>query len=133
MVKKEERKKHSDDIDFEIKFYEGILKEQPDFIEALMALGDLYTKKGMIREGLAIDHRLLKLKPRDPIVLYNLACSYSLGGDIDQALSTMKSAVENGYDDFEYLFEDKDLENLKRDARFKQYMEVLIKKRNKPD
>lgn len=127
-MKKEEKKK-SGDINFEIKFYEGILKEQPDFIEALMALGDLYTKKGMIKEGLEIDLRLLSLKPNDPIVLYNLACSYSLGGNIEEALKTIQAAIDNGYDDLEYLLGDEDLENLRSDPRFKEYIEVLNKKK----
>ena len=33
-----------EDIDFEIAFYESILKDTPNFIEALSAIGDLYTR-----------------------------------------------------------------------------------------
>jgi uncharacterized protein HemY len=36
-----------EDIDFEIAFYENILKDTPNFIEALSAIGDLYTRAGL--------------------------------------------------------------------------------------
>ena len=39
-------KPKQDDTDFEIRFYESLLEKKPDFIEALAALGDLYTHKG---------------------------------------------------------------------------------------
>ena len=111
-------KKDKDDIDFEIQFYESILKERPCFVEALMALGDLYTKKGLHAEGLRIDERLYQLKADDPLVLYNLTCSYSLLNKIDSAFRTLKEALENGYDDINYLVADPDLENLRKDYRF---------------
>ena len=45
----------SDNTDFEIRFYEGILEKKKDFIQALMALGNLYTAKGRYKEGLEVD------------------------------------------------------------------------------
>lgn len=116
------------DIDFEIKFYEGILKKHPDFIENLAALGDLYTKKGLYKKGLKIDQKLAKKKPHDPIILYNLACSYSLVEDLDKALETLKKAIKCGYEDICYLEKDKDLKNLHKDQRFKRYISQLKKK-----
>ncbi len=124
------KKKKVDDTDFEIAFYEGIIHKQPNFIEALGALGDLYTKKGDYHKGLVIDEKLAQLKPDDPIVLYNLACSYSLLKDIDKALDVIKQAVKCGYDEFEYLLEDEDLTNLQKDPRFKRYI-TRIQTQNK--
>ena len=113
--------KKAEDFDFELNFYEKILERKPDFIEALMALGDLYTKKGKHEEGLKIDQRLARLRPEDDTVLYNLACSYSLMNNVDEALVTIKRAIENGYDNMEYLERDDDLDNLRRDQRFKEF------------
>ncbi len=111
-----------EDIDFEITFYNGLLEKNPNFAEALVALGDLYTKAGMYAEGLAIDEQLVQLKPDDPIVLYNLACSYSLLEDIDKAFRAVKKAVNRGYYDFRHLEKDDDLTNLRKDRRFQQYL-----------
>ena len=109
------------DDSFEIEFYEGVLRRSPDFIEALSALGDLYTRDGRYEDGLKIDKRLARMRPDDPIVLYNLACSYSLLGDVDKSFVSVKRALALGYDDLEYLQQDMDLENLHSDKKFQDY------------
>lgn len=122
-------KKNVNDVDFQICFYENILNEAPDFIEALIALGDLYTCKGMIAEGLAVDIKLSHLRPDDAIILYNLACSYSLSREIDKAFGVMKLALECGYDDFAFLQGDEDLEPLRQDVRFQEYFQGYCRKK----
>lgn len=111
-----------EDIEFEIAFYNGLIERDPDFAAALVALGELYTNVGMYEEGLAVDEKLVQLKPDDPIVLYNLGCSYSLLGFIDKAYRSVKKAVNCGYSDFEHLQQDEDLTNLRKDRRFQQYL-----------
>lgn len=115
-VKKSARRK-----DFEIRFYENILKERPDCVNVLIPLGDAYTRKGFYQEGLAVDRKLVKLKPNDPIVYYNLACSLSLCGQQKEALETLKKAVLFGYDDFEYMRKDADLANVRKLPGFKTF------------
>ena len=123
------RKRKKDlDRDFEIQFFEGVLKRQPDFTEALFALGDLYTQKGLYQKGLEIDQKLAELCPEEPTVFYNLACSYSLLNDVELALENLKRAVDFGYDDFRHLQRDGDLENLRKDDRFQQYFSTLSNK-----
>lgn len=119
---------NKDDVAFEISFYNGLIQKNPDFIEALVALGDLYTRAGMYREGLKIDEKLVQLKPDDPVVLYNLACSYSLLKDIDKAFRAFKKAINCGYLDFEHLEQDADLDNLRKDRRFQQYLARIKEK-----
>lgn len=111
--------------DFEIIFYENLIKDRPNFIQALSCLGDAYTRKGFIREGLEIDKKLVTLKPEDPIVHYNFACSFSLLGDLEQALAELKKAVLLGYDDFPYILEDPDLENVRKHPKFQEFFQKL--------
>ena len=119
---------NNNDIDFEIRFYENILRESPDFIETMMALADLYTKKGLYREGLELDERLSRLRPEEPVIFYNLACSYSLLNDQYAALNAIRRAIELGYDDFEHLYNDKDLASLMADEQFRAYLKDVQKK-----
>ena len=123
-----EKKKLDKDADFEIQFYESILRNAPDFIEALIALGDLYTRRGWYAKGLDIDRKLSALRPEDPFILYNLACSYSLVNDIPRSLATIKFAIRLGYDHLDYLEKDPDLTNLRQDQRFKTFLARLRKK-----
>ena len=107
-----------EDLDFQMVFYESILKENPAFVEALIALGEIYTKKGMYDKGLKIDKKLSKLRPDNPIVHYNLACSLSLLGELSNSFKAIKRAIDLGYNDFIFMNNDPDLANLRRDERF---------------
>lgn len=105
--------------DLEIRFYESLTKERPNFIQALISLGNAYTSKGFYKEGLAVDRRLVQLKPEDPIIHYNLACSLSLLGEVEEAYTQLKKAVLLGYDEFSYILQDPDLENVRQHESFK--------------
>jgi len=114
-----------DEDDFCIPFYESILEEKPDFAECLMFLGNAYTKRGLYQDGLEVDLRLIGLRPRDPIVHYNLACSYSLLGDVEAAVEALARAKEHGYLDFKHMAEDSDLDNVRDDPRYKQLLSAM--------
>lgn len=112
-------------LEFEVAFYERLLEEQPNFVDALMALGEAYTRGGFYEKGFAVDQRLIQLKAHDPVVWYNLACSLSLLKRFDEALTSLRRALELGYDDFEYLGTDPDLQALRQSPQFRRFLETL--------
>ena len=99
-------------VDFEISFYEGVVKEKPNYVEALIPLAEAYTRKGLFEKGLEIDLRLSKLCREDPVVHYNLACSLALTGKPKQALTALHVAIRLGYSDFAHMRKDEDLKSL---------------------
>ena len=113
--------------DFILWFFEGIIEENPNYIDCLMYLGNAYTANRMYEEGLQVDLKLSRLRPNDPTVNYNLACSYALLKNIDASLDALEKAVELGYNDVCHIERDKDLAHLRADDRFKR----LIKKMKK--
>ena len=114
-------------IDFEIGFFEKVVQRDPDDVESLMILGNNYTLRGDYRRGLEIDLRLSAVRPRDPIVQYNLACSYSLLGNPDEAVASLEAAIALGYRDFEFMRKDRDLDPIRKDARFQRLVESLAR------
>ncbi|MCK4908595.1 MAG: redoxin domain-containing protein [Planctomycetes bacterium] len=54
-----------------------------------------------------------------PNIWYNLACAYSRCQKIDDAFNALKKAVDLGYKDFDWMKKDEDLENIRKDKRFK--------------
>lgn len=106
---------------FELDFYESILAKRPEHLGTLEALGHLYTELGEAEKGLAIDKRIVKLKPKSAVAHYNLACSYSLLQIISKAFKTLRLAAELGYDDWEHLDHDDDLANLRADSRYEEF------------
>ena len=113
-------------LEFEIRFYERLLNEHPNFPEALAALGNSYTRSGLYDKGLALDLQLIRLRPRDPFAWYNLACSYALTKRSDEALKTLNRAVELGYDDFSYLMKDPDLASVRHSPALKQLLKAHL-------
>lgn len=115
------------DIQFEIAFFERLIQSNPDFTDALIPLAELYTHMGEYKKGLAIDKRLARLKKKDATVFYNLACSYSLLTMLDESCEALLHAVELGYADIAHMYNDKDLENLRHDKRFKKIVSEMKK------
>ncbi|MCK4993668.1 MAG: tetratricopeptide repeat protein [Candidatus Omnitrophica bacterium] len=107
-------------MDFEIEFFEKLIKENPDFVDVLIPLAEAYTKAGNYGKGLVVDKRLSELRPDDAIVHYNLACSFSLMTNINEAMEALKKAVNFGYDDFDYMSIDQDLLNVRNDSSYKE-------------
>ena len=109
-------------LDFELDFFAAILARRPDYVDVLRIMGNNLTLKGRYAQGLQIDKRLVQLRPNDPLAHYNLACSYALLRRPDQALKMLRRAVELGYRDFRYMREDRDLESVRQDPRFRQLL-----------
>jgi tetratricopeptide (TPR) repeat protein len=102
------------DLDVKISFLEGVAARDPNFVEALQILGDHYTQRGRFAESLKVDLQLSSLEPRNPLVFYNLACSYALNSEFDQAASSLDKALALGYRDFKWLARDPDLRQLRK-------------------
>jgi len=109
-------------VDFEMGFFGDILQRHPDYVDALRVMGTLLTMKGRHRDGLEVDRRLVRLRPKDALAHYNLACSYALLKRADQALLALRKALEMGYRDFRYMRQDRDLEYIRSDPRYKQLL-----------
>ncbi len=109
-------------LDFELEFFASVLSELPGFIDVLRAHGNNLTLKGRFEDGMTVDKRLIQLRPGDYLAHYNLACSLALLKQPEQALKTLRKAVELGYRDFRYMKQDRDLEAIRRDPRFKQLL-----------
>ena len=108
------------DLDIEIGFIEGVIRRDPEFIEALQILGDDYTRRGRFAEGLKLDERLARLRPDDALVHYNLACSCSLTGQFAAAAAALDRALDLGYRDFKWLAKDPDLTPFRKHALYKK-------------
>ena len=121
-----------EDLEFEIKFFEGIAHHDPDYIEALQILGDAYTKTGQWEKGLKIDKQLAKLCPDNALVFYNLACSHSLLKHPDEAFAALQQAIQLGYDDVRWFTRDPDLDNLRQDHRYQTIRADLARKFKTP-
>lgn len=110
------RKTH--DREFEIAFFESVLRRNPGYAMVVELLGGLYTRQGRIADGLKMDRKLVRLQPDNATARYNLACSLALSKRRAAALRELREAVNLGYRDFDWMQQDPDLEALKQHPEF---------------
>jgi len=115
------------ELEVKISFVEGLVRRDPEYVEALQLLGDHYTQRGKFEEGLKVDEQLSRLEPRNPLVYYNLACSYSLTGQVDSAVTALEKALALGYRDFKWLAKDPDLHTLRKHPLFRTIRDKIRK------
>src|SRR5471032_241742 len=113
------------DLDTRIGFMEGIVRRDPNYVDALQLLGDHYTQRGRFTEGLNVDERLARLDPENALVFYNLACSYSPTDQFDRAALALEKALSLGYRDFAWLAKDPDLKKFRAQPAYAEIKEKI--------
>jgi Flp pilus assembly protein TadD len=116
-------------IDFELEFFNDVLKRNPGFVEVLKAHAKNLASKKRHEEGLTVDRQIANLRPEDSLAQYNLACSLALTARNDDALDALRKAIELGYRDFRFMREDSDLDSIRKDPRFRAILREYEKKR----
>ncbi len=109
--------------DFDVEFYERILRSQPNDIRLLRLLGELYGRKGRYDKALKVDQKLVELLPDDGFVHYNLACSFAMQGSPDAALECLARAIQLGYNDFNHMEVDPDLNSIRPLPRYRAILQ----------
>ena len=115
-------------LDFEVDFYQRVLVKAPLFAEVLRVQAGNLTTKGRLQDGLTVDRQLVAARPSDPTAHYNLACRYALLKQPDMAFGSLKRAIELGYRDFRFMEEDRDLESIRKDPRFRALVKQYRRK-----
>lgn len=87
-----------------------------------------YNKKGMYDNALKDAKKALEINPKYANSHYNLACTYSLMQNKENALLFLENALSFGFEDFDHINEDSDLNFVKNNNEYTK----LIKKYSEP-
>lgn len=134
MSKQKERplsRREARELDVEIGFLEGLVRRDPAYTDALELLGDNYTTRGRIDDCLKVDEQLRALRPGDPNVRFNLACTLALAGQADRACAELDQALDLGFRDFGSVRREPDLAAARKHPDFKRIRE-RIRRLEKP-
>lgn len=115
-----------ENFDFELGFFEQVQKRIPSDARVVSILAHLYTKIGRIDDGLKMDRKLVRLQPEDPNTHYNLACSLALKGRKSDSVKALRTAITLGYEDFQWMQHDPDLNVLQDYAGFHALLEEVL-------
>jgi tetratricopeptide (TPR) repeat protein len=98
--------------------YRQALAKQPGALRASQELGALLASRGEADSATEILQGALEAHPDQPDLLYNLACSQARAGNLDDAWTSLRRAVEHGFDDAGRLMDDADLKPLREMKEF---------------
>jgi TolB-like protein len=97
----------------------------PDDARALYLGGVSLIRAGDKERGLEWGRRALSIDPGDPMILYNVACVFSNGGEYEQAIRMLERAVEAGFGHKAWIQNDSDFDPLRKDPRFQALLDGM--------
>lgn len=104
---------------------ERLLELDPDDVQSLLYGANALATLGERERSLEWAARVLEIDTNDALVLYNIACFYSLAGEVKPALEALEKSYEAGLADPEWMRQDSDLDNLRDEARYQALVERM--------
>jgi tetratricopeptide (TPR) repeat protein len=101
------------------------LELNPDDPRAVYLGAGALAQLGQPDRALEWAKRASSMDSEDSWVLYNVACVYALLGKIDDAISCLEKAIQNGFGHREWLENDSDLDSLRGDRKFQALLKRL--------
>jgi len=109
----------------ELEVYPRYLARYPEDPRAHIFYAVALARAGKMKEGKAQAAKAIELNPSDPLMLYNTACFYAQIGEKRLALDSLKSSVQAGLEDYEWIRRDPDLESIRNEP---EYIDLIEKK-----
>ena len=101
--------------------YKKALHHNNSFKEATINLSTAYMKNSNYDKALETLKRGMLLDSKNPHIHYNYACYYSLIGQPKTSLEMLKAAIHFGFNKFNQIERDPDLQKLRQSPEFKSW------------
>ncbi|MEE9230830.1 MAG: protein kinase [Acidobacteriota bacterium] len=101
------------------------LEQNPDDVRALYLGAGALMQLGQTQRSLEWARRALAVDPNDTGILYNVACIYSLGGLIEEAIGYLERAIEAGFAQKQWIENDSDLDPIRNHPRYQELLDRL--------
>ena len=84
-----------------------------------------FATLGNMPKALEYADRSLQIDPEDPMLLYNVSCTYAGLGKLEEAMNCLERAVDNGFGHKEWIDHDPDLNPLRENSRFQALSQAM--------
>ena len=103
-----------------------VVDQEPKRLEAWLGMGWCLKRLGRLDEAIATLKQGLEASPREPILLYNLACYHSLAGSVQAAIEHLTKAIslDDRYRDLTGA--EPDFDPIRQDPRFVAVTHVTV-------
>jgi tetratricopeptide (TPR) repeat protein len=96
----------------------------PESLDAMLGMAWCFKRIDRVDQSIETMRLALQAHPKVPIVLYNLACYYSLAGNKEQALSWLGRALRMNRSIAKLIPEETDFDPLRNDPDFRHLLEL---------
>ena len=107
-------------LDEAIGSYRRALSLKPDYIQAMNGLAIVHAKKGEYGEAIELFKKIIVHDRDNPAPYYNIACTYAKENNKKEALHWLREAIGKGFQKWELIKHDRDLENIRDMAAFQE-------------
>jgi tetratricopeptide (TPR) repeat protein len=105
--------------------YQMALKHDEKLFEVYINLSVAQLRTKEYDQAYLTLQKLRSFQPQNPSLYYNLACYYSLTKQLEFGRVAIQKATQMGFRNFQTLKTDPDLENLKNDPAYNQWLASL--------
>ncbi len=98
---------------------QAALTLEPGSLKVLYASAIVSVNKRQYKEAILTFKRLVVIKPENNIFYYNISCLYAIQNMKSESIDWLQKAIDNGYNNWDHLKNDKDLTNIRNTPRFK--------------
>jgi tetratricopeptide (TPR) repeat protein len=105
-----------------LEMFENALKADSGFLPALNDAAALYAYTGREADALKSLTTIVEIDPSRADAHYNGACMLARSGKSEEAVAWLKTAIEKGYNQWERIAADPDLENIRGTEAYKELM-----------
>ncbi len=109
----------------QIRVVDQHLELNPDDPRACIMGSAAYAQIGDAERAAFFASRAMAADPEDPMLLYNIACTYAVLGRTEDALNALEQAVDRGFGDKGWMQHDSDLDSLRTSPRYDALIQRL--------
>jgi tetratricopeptide (TPR) repeat protein len=113
----------SRDYDNAIKEFTVAIQKFPAYDVAYSNRAVAYMQQKKFNKAMDDLKKAEEINPKNPTVYYNFVALYSLQGQLDRALDSLDRALELGFNNYDALRTDTDLNNVRKHPEFKKILE----------
>jgi len=106
------------DLDKAVETFLKLLDSGTENPNIFINLGYVHMKQGKLDEAHAQYRKAIELDPKNADAFYNMACAYALQGNNGPAVFNLGKALELGFDDWDLIRDDEDLDGIRGEAGF---------------
>lgn len=113
-------KTHS--IDEAIREFTLAIEQHPNFEVSYSNRAAAYIAQKKFDKAMDDLKKALSINPNHPVIHYNFAAIYSLQNQSARSLASLDKALELGFNDFAFLQQDPDLDNIRKSREFRKIL-----------